>query len=467
VPPLFTEQRRKLLTKSVLATIDSALFCLKTFRSSGRLTWDVLDSTLQDCLALLEATVGSVPDSNQELNRSNSSYFVRLSHLYYTQYLDFQRDPDGPKDLQRLRALKRSIECVKGRSAAEKAAGFLSTKLERLAGIFATTGRYNDARDAFISLRDELLELGTLLTIVTAAKSLPHKVAWESDDNTISLSRTIAALLKLELKFQTKSVLSSCFFESTWSSEEKGIMLEFVLEILSVQTRDVLVFQRSVVHELLEIYEFHTFPVRRLRALTQILRLGTNERQDLREDAKNSLVLIGIDGVVQKSEDEKLQCYIPHLKAFISTTLELQEDHPRVDLLRQDLATWSPILEESKDLQSLLHKIDDIPRLLLHLQSIADFLDLKGHGETRVAVLRMIANLNECNPPTSSPDDLLLSYSSLGLQFLKLGYSGKAGLALDRAQSYSASNGITSQASLRYLLAYSEYLLVIGNSDKW
>jgi len=56
----------------------------------------------------------------------------------------------------------------------------------------------------------------------------------------------------------------------------------------------------------------------------------------------------------------------------------------------------------------------------------------------------------------------------MGLQYLRLGYSGKAGMSLGRAQAWLKKLGddITTAIKLEWHLAYTEYLVGIGNLDQ-
>jgi separase len=218
---------------------------------------------------------------------------------------------------------------------------------------------------------------------------------------------------------------------------------------------------------LLTVYDPHKYPIRRLRIATQILRLDVEQRRDLMEHVKNALAIANIQSVVDHSEDLGLLPLLPHLQSLTSSGLEIQEAHPRVELLKPYLALWCSIIEKSKDHKTLASKIGDVPELVNHLSSIADFLHMKGFANVRVGILRMIANINEISAPTSCPNDLVISYIAVGFQYLELGYSGKAGLALDRAHSYASCNEVTSETLLRMHLSYGEYALAIGNMEKW
>jgi separase len=460
------EQRRQFVIKSAFNTIDSALYLIKTFQSGNRLTWDLMDSTLQDCLALLEAVGDGSTTVTEESKDAATSYFVRISGLYYKEHLNMRRDVKDAMDVENLRPLRRSIDCVRNRSRSEKRASILFSKLERLADIHRSMGHLDSTRESLIFLRDELVDSGVLSTVATAAGSKPLQDAWELDDSTAMLGRVCALILKIELKLKFKgSDLSFC--SAGWSKEEKGAVLEHSLDILSKPSKEVFVVQRSIVDQLLALYDHKQYPVRRLRTTIRLLRLDFDQRRDLTVEVKSTLALSGLENLIMESRDSQLQLYVPHLQALALTILELQEDHPRIDLLKPHLTTWGSILEDCKDYESLSSKIDDVPDLVNHLHSIADFLHMKGFCSIRLPVLRIITNINEIHRPKMSADDLPLNYSALALQYLELGYSGKAGLVLDKAQSLAKNNGVALQTSLRVHLSYAQYLIAIGSSEKW
>lgn len=460
------EQRRLFVAKSGFHAIDSAVFLMKAFQSEGRLAWELMDSTLQDCLRLLESIGANTQDFADERAAATTSYFVRISQLYFSQHLNMRRDAEGPKDIQHLRPLRRSIDCVKSRSLIEKKAALTNSKLERLADTYRMVGRYDDAKDTLVALHKELIEVGVLSRVAAASCSKSLREAWHECHDTSMLARTISSLVKLELKSGSK-LLQIPHYDAAWSLQEKGMVLEYLLDALSRQPRESQNGQGDISLEVLTVYDLQRFPIRRLRVIARLLKLDSDQRRNLSDDMKNTLAISKVAAVIGHSEDAGLISYLPHLQAFASTVSELQEDHPRVNLLTPHLASWYAILETLRDYEALVKIVDEVPELISHLLFIADFLHMKGYGKVRIAVLRMITNLNEIPRPDSCPDDLVLSYTSLGLQYLELGYSGKAGLSLDRAQSYASRNGVTPEALVQVHLSYAEYLLAIGNLVKW
>lgn len=170
---------------------------------------------------------------------------------------------------------------------------------------------------------------------------------------------------------------------------------------------------------------------------------------------------------ILETKDAGLSSYLDHLQALASSMTELEKEQPDINALRKAIAVWLRICEECENGQHPKTRVDNIPDLLCHLRGIADFCHIKGHMKLRVIVLKLVARLNEASEYSSSVDETVISYSNLASQYLELGYSGKAGLAFDKAQSYAQQANVGVLARLRLQLSYSEYLLVIGDVETW
>jgi separase len=149
-----------------------------------------------------------------------------------------------------------------------------------------------------------------------------------------------------------------------------------------------------------------------------------------------------------------------------TTMVELREENPRIEVFKQGVATWSSMRANCNNISDFQNQVENINGLVFHLHTIVDFLQMKGCFSLRVTLLRLIADINETCGTLCSPDDLVISFNDLGVQWLQLGYSGKAGLAFDRAATYCARNGTTPYVNLQMHLSRCQYLLVTGNLDK-
>jgi separase len=156
-----------------------------------------------------------------------------------------------------------------------------------------------------------------------------------------------------------------------------------------------------------------------------------------------------------------------HFQALNASLLELQQNQPRIDVLKQSLKVWSSIRAGCQSLISLELQIEDLPVFLDHLQSIADLMEVKGLDAIRLATIRLVKDFHEIRDESAFDDNFVLSLVHLGNQWSQLGYSGRAGLTLDRAQARCRQNGAMQCTLLQLRLAYAEYLLSVGSLDKW
>ena len=460
------EQRRQFIRKLAMHAIDSVLFLIKNFLGERRLSWDLMDSKLQDCLLLLERLDETSMEAASDNPSSSTSYYVRISNLYFSQYLNMRRDSNNQKDGQQMRALRRSIDAVRSRPRQEKKAALLSTKLERMADACKTAGRYDELSKTLLMLRDEMISDGVLSAVAAAAATVTVQAAWRHNEETAVLGRTIQALLKVQLKYLDTSSHPS-LLNGPWSDEERGAVLEQLLNTLLANPNASSTLQTTVFQELLSIYDRQQYPIRRMRVLSRLLCLDSAQQQAVRnmEGESNSLATTRL--TIEGTKDEGLGSFLTHLQALVRAMFELQQETPQVDVLKESFAVWSNIRERCDNWSSLEAQIEDPDAFLVQLQLIADYMQVKGLDTVRLSLLRMIKDYNELRKDAANTDDLVLSLIRLGAQWVQLGYSGKAGLVLDRAQGYCEESGALPHTWLHLHLAYAEYLLSIGNYDKW
>lgn len=461
------EQRRQFIKKLGFHAIDSCLFLIKNFLVEGRLTWNLMDSNLQTCLMLLDRSDPGLESLSSNNGPLPPSYYVRISNLYFSQYLNMRRDSENAKDSQQIQALRRSIDSLQSRPQHEKNSAQFSTKLERMAEFHKINGRFDELFKTLLSLRDESICKGALKTVATAAATNPMHAAWATNEETNVLARTIGSLVKVQFKCLNPAA-QTLLYEGPWSEEEKGALLEHLLEVLYVQTNKSSgssTLQTKLFQASLSLYTRRSYPIRRLRIITRLMSLEPSQHREVSENLSSELCEIN-SICVEGTKDEGLQSYLMHFQTLIVTLIELQRDQIDIQVLKQCLITWSTIRERCVDSTALKREIDDIPRLVIHLQLIADYMDMKGYDSIRMATLRLIADFNQLRDSSSDHDGLVLCFTRLGSQWLQLGYSGKAGVVFDKALGYSHQNGIIPETLLRLHLSYSEYLLAIGNFDK-
>ncbi|KAJ4292216.1 separin protein [Collariella sp. IMI 366227] len=444
------DQRRQLMIQYLQHILDSAFMTIKTSLDQSRLSWDLMDSILSDCTTLLEYT------GNLATSEASSSYYVKISHFYYMQYSSLRQQSTDAKDPAPLRALRRSVDCVKHRTGAEKEKAQLTLKLERLADLARTLGRVEEALGALQTIRTSSLEDGVLAAITRKLSSDSPAVIWTRDEKAEGFSRTLLAISKMEQVWLDWTV--------DLPEEERAAALEHRLRFIvpregSRETGATL--EHPVVDALLRMYIPTRYPVRRLRVLLVLLSsaLGNmDSAPELLAVAKDA-AQVGEKGDL--GEDAGLVGFLPHMKAMYGSLAAAVEAYSDSKALDGSITDWRAIIAKCQDRAALEKAVDDVPGLLDHLQSIADFLRMKGRDTMLATVLELITDISRVAEGPSA-EEIVQHNSCLALQYTTLGQSTKAEEAFLKAQGH-ITDQLRGEALANFHLAFSEHFLALSN----
>ncbi|WQF75667.1 Putative peptidase C50, separase, tetratricopeptide-like helical domain superfamily [Colletotrichum destructivum] len=455
------ESRRQILLTSVVQVLESAMMVAKSQINSDKMVWGALDALLQECLMLLESMgdihpAGSKPDAA-------SSHHVKISHLYFMFFHWYRRNVEStPGDKTPLRALRRSVDCVKDRSPEEKEKAQTTAKLEYFADLCERAGRINDARDALKLICTNMVEDGVLSAVATSLSGKSPAVAWSGSDKAETLSRTLGAMVKLDQSWNDWT-----FF---LADVERAAVLERIIQlILSDSSSDSKPgdIKETVEEALLRIYSPDRFPIRRLRTLSQLLTMAIGNQEEfrsLREQTETALQLCRDEAF---GEDVGLASYVADLEAGLSSTLALvaSENECRATDFEKSISVWRALVNESQTKDDLLSKISDAEGLLRQLNAVAEYAKLRGEDEFMLLVLTLSADISS-KLSDSSTDLLVQAHSNLADQYTHLGYSEKAEEILNKAKQFvesTSSNPDLSAVNLQ--ISLTEYQLANQNSD--
>jgi separase len=444
------EQRRQLVLQYLQHILDSAFMTIKTCLDQSRLPWNLMDSILSDCNTLLEYT------GHKSTSDASASYHVKISHFYYLQYSRLRQQSTDPKDPAPLRALRRSVECVKDRTSAEKEKAQLTLKLERMAELCRALGRGEEALGALQAIRTSLLEDGVLLSIAKAIDTESPAVVWTRNEKAEALSRTLLAISKMEQVWMDWTV----DLEEAERAAALEHRLRFILLREGSKATDV-TLEHPVVDTLLRIYIPTRYPVRRLRVLLTLLctALGDLGRApELLSVAKDAAQL---DEKGDLGEDSGLVGFVPHMKALYYSLAAAVDAYRDSNALDQSIRTWRSILTTCRDRATLDKSVDDVPGLLEHLQSVADFVRMKGRDTMLASVLELITDIARVADGPNAEEAVRHS-SSLALQYTNLGQSSKAEEVFLKAKEYIGDQG-RGEALVHFHLTFTDHFLTIGN----
>lgn len=469
------EQRRKIAAKICRPTIESVLVVAQFSVAVNHLRWERISVALQEC-ARLALTIDEhvfepvLATSNGEPQQTT---LRALSNAYWRRYLHLKQENGRVAEIQQC--LRISADLIKARGLIEKNSGFLSIKLEKLGAAYEASGNLIKACDAYAEALQEQIDAGLLRVAAEIANTKSPSEIFEVDGEFSLFERILSAYLKAVVKLGEDEVGPRVLlYSDTIPDIERGLLLERHLtifnSILAAQgpSKNLCEAVRVSLESILSVYTKDMYPIRRLRASVQILRLHFGHPTVLDTMAIGNI--LHDDGTIPKlttaNADVGLQKFAAHLNASRSACLAFLVENPTVQSFTPALAAWSQLAQEFRDWGIIRQRIGNISDWLLHLGSIADYLEMQGHGTSIICVLHIIATVHEMQEHVQG-STLVSDLSALGLQYIRHGYSAKAGLTLNKAQRFVDAGDVAVSAILQWLMAYAEYLLGIGNLNKW
>ncbi|CRK29835.1 hypothetical protein BN1708_015680, partial [Verticillium longisporum] len=434
------DQRRQTLLATATQIMDSAFVVLKAKISKDDMPWTQLDGTLQDCLTLLE----HLGETNllQKSDGANT-YPVKVSSLYYYHADRVQRSSGGGGSEKEdgkavLRPIKRSIEAVADRSPREKERAQLVKKLERFSELSRASGRLAEARDARKAICTNMVEDGVLAAVAASLNDKAPALAWRADAKTEALSRTLAAMVKLDQAWSDWT-----FF---LAELERAAVLEHLIQIIvsdaakgSGGSSKPTGLSSSVPDALLRLYSLERFPVRRLRTLCLLLAMSMGEQREFQS------LRVQVDATLDAcrsrtfGDDASLAKFLPHFEAYLASMIALIDTDPAsaTQDLEAPVAAWRAMIARCTSVDDMYACIDDPEQLLRHFGSVEAFANLRGDDALRLAVLELSTDLTRLMT-SSSINAVLLSHSALADHYLDLGHEAKAKDILARAALLAA-----------------------------
>ncbi|USP82455.1 hypothetical protein yc1106_09729 [Curvularia clavata] len=466
-------ERVTLAWKYMKGTLDSVMACCKqTINDENE--WKELDALLQECSHVVrrfEEEVGDGILSDKEAQALISSYFIKLSNGYWALYLQLRRSRYSSSTL--FLAMRRSIDLIESRDPSEQESGLLPTKLEQLGEVLEDLKQTEKSRDAFRRCIRSHLTAHILRQLSESAAKSSLCATFAEDGPLGTVARVLKAYHHSFLKFGIQQPDEIAFFDDdTIQPEARGVILElqisFYLRTLSKNRKWDSNLDKSLcslIERLYELYIPETYPIRRLRLSIAVLQLSQHDPQILSQLVQISGSTSDDKTPVDGSQDEGLKEHRAHLKALRDLKSAMQQPSPPVSILKECFGTWESLVHSSSSWETLKDRIDDTDGWLQDLQACLEFFNTKGEEYLALPLFHLLVRIFELQK-SADGSKLLSTMCALGLQFLRLGYTGKAGLCLAKAEALMACRTCTVDAKLEWHLAYAEYLLGVGNTAK-
>jgi separase len=467
-------ERIELAWKCTKSTIDSLMACCKqTIKTQEQ--WQELDTILQECSHIMrrfeeEIEHGTLPGGDN--TSLIGAYMVKLSNAYWSLYSQLRRARCSSETL--VVAMERSIDLLQSRTPSEQESGLLPMKLEHVGEALEDLDHIDRSRDTLRKCIQSHLTGSKLqqLSEETSTSSL-HSV-FSGEGSFDALVRVLKTLHHSFIKSGPQNPDELAFYDhDELEPGARGAVLElqlgFYLRTLSKNRQWDSRLNRSIcflVEQLQQLYVPGTYPVRHLRLSVTVLQLSQQDPQILSEHP----TFLGTtdDNSVQTacSEDGALKHYEVHLKALRDLKFSMQQSPPSTGIFQQCFAAWESLVNSTSSWEALAARVDNTETWLQDLQACLELLNAKGEEYVALPLLHLIVRILELQN-RSDASELIATLCALGLQFLHLGYTGRAGLALAKAETLIESHTSSVEAKLQWHMAYAEYLVGIGNTTKW
>jgi separase len=465
-PNLIARHRERLdmVSKLVKGTVDSVLACCKR-PLLDESTWLELDTLIQDCARLLSR----LEEEPQVILQGVQYPLIKFSNAYWAIQLQLRKL--GAELNVVATAMQRSTELLQTRSLAEREAGLLTMKFERLAEVLDQLDRPNESRDAYVQCAQNFLSSVECQSIIEMASKYPVQRIFEGSSSSVILGRVLKSYHRSFAKYGLRQPGETAFFDNEeYPVPVRGAILEWQFALyqktLSRNRQwdaDLNYSLQSMAERVLNLYTVAEFPIRHQRSYLVLLQLSLSHPGILSElpTRQNSEI-----GTLESSEDRGLARFATHLQPLLTLKLLLQSASPSIGEIRGCFTAWESLVDSAKTWDELVDKVDNAEYWLQEMQASVDYLAAKGEEYAALPVLRLLVRVLELRED-SDASELITTLCTFALQLLRLGYSGKAGLAFAKAEVVLSSRAASTDSKLCWHLGYAEYLLKIGNTPKW
>ena len=459
--------------------VESAMYCVKGWIAAAgegrekvdRQTWQsALDEMRLFVLRLRDRVLHGMEGNEEEHRRTRELdvLLVKISHLYTAAFVR-EKASDDLLDEITISFLAHSIAAVRHSPREIKDQASYTTKLEKLAAIYEKSNRLAEASMIFNDAVNYQLELGALTLAAEASSGKSPAKGLGPGGKVEVLGRALWGYVRVSMKIARSGDARISWWDSEeCSEEERGLVLEWQLDYLCshLETdRDrVEIAVKGIVKLLSNIYKPESFPLRRKRLMIAVFQIKDadlsvydEELEELRVSSKLHLQ--------PRTGDSNPTPLDAHYNATI-LTFQAFRNNPNVIILEQALQIWEILVETLEEINDIKNHIDNYSLWITQLKAMSDFFGMKGTDDLRIRSLETLAKSLQLLRPVD--ENLLVStQSKLGHQFLKTGSSGRAGMVLAKAQKLLNSPALATATKLEWNLAYAEYLLSIGNQEKW
>ncbi|KAJ5929368.1 hypothetical protein N7454_007216 [Penicillium verhagenii] len=461
------------MSKSIiLAAVDSSVAVGKLSIMSQRPPWDDILPILADCHRLLTCI-----ESPEETNSDTSivgAGLVKLSNIFWSRYIKEKEAGQGYRQL--LPLLKQSTQIMITCSPSLRTTAFTALKFERMAHLYLDANMHTDAEKSFQQSIAEYIDSGTLQQITDSGTGA-HLTPGSQDPQSpvFMLGRVLSTFLKVKLRRKgSKSKSSEIYDDIELDSEQRGMLLEWQMGLLadlhaySSSEEEFRSTLTSVTSNVLDIYSTDIHPIRHGRVVLSALRYLLERPGCLDTAISERLMEEGTEAFtagIEVGEDADLAPFAQHITNSLRIIIGFHQGQMDPNDLENTLASWTSMIRQCSDANSLLLRVHDIDYWVLQLKALVDYTEIHALWKSQLSTLELILRVAELQKSADISDAITI-LSRLVLQHCRLGHCQKAGDLLSRGEKYITQHKVSSLATISCKLARVEYLLETGEIDK-
>ncbi|KAJ6260918.1 Separin [Drechslerella dactyloides] len=447
----------------IVGSVDHFLVASRKVTRSGDIGswWEIEDQRLQEILALARLLDNANEDDDTPIPESKQNIFEKVS-VFYQQHSNTLRKADEME--KSVQAFRRSISCFDDRPLDELVSGNLATKYEKLGVLYIGLSDFPRAMDSFSTGLAVHISVGDFENITY--NFADSQIDDLHNDEERAIARALSQYVRCCLEAQTDLsfwdnedlhpdvrclVLLFQIQASLASATPKGIQLAFssLCQLLGPQSEITIDIRSRAATTLVSMIS--ALPGKEMQHAFQLV---TRQRDELFELTKSS---------PKQSPPDASVFYRCGLLSLSICLAYIADNDQKSDHLIEGLTCWETLLQMCPSPSALYENTVNAELMIEKLRLLADFLDMKGYSMARKQALELLVKLYKMLD--YSVDEIVKCNISLGVQYLRLGFSGKSGSILSEADSLIKREGATTATKLEWTLAYTEYLISTGEGN--
>ena len=389
-----TEQGQERIESILLPAVDTVVSaCLWGFDVRDEESWANIQGFLGDCWT-------AVNSIEREKPGTVDTFYNKLSTVFWQIFLLLRRAPGC--EIKAVKALRNSISAMQDRPIPELISASIARKGEILGGLYLSAREYRSAEQAYLAALNIASSTGLLEELgerATHGESIQQLIS-SSGKEMASVGAILTGLVKIATKKKDRVAAELRFDGYGLSTATRGCLLEWCFCLAQEHMVDDGSVVRVLGERLLDAYELEEMPIRRSRIVVNLLELVVDQ-PDLLDPKEVRLlaneVLEWATGAASCDfdEDAGLEKFRDDVLARCCMGLALSDWPNRSDLVLRASELWTGILQHEGHWDGIVCRVDHPENTIKRLGMAAEFFDMKGEYDLRLAVLELELGLRK------------------------------------------------------------------------